>query len=333
MSLIFALESSCDETAAAIIDEKRHLYANVISSQIDTHRLYGGVVPEIASRLHVENIGVVLEQTIRQAGVELKDISAFAVTKGPGLVGSLHVGLQAAKTLSLYYEKPLIGVHHLVGHIYANALVQPLRYPLLVLVVSGGHTELVYMKKAMSFELLGTTHDDAVGEAYDKVARVLGLPYPGGPAIDSLAQKGQERYQLPVPLKDDTLNFSFSGLKSAVINLVNSAKMKHEEVVAEDMAYAFQKVAITSLVEKTRLAYEKTKPAMVTVAGGVAANSYLRQCFQKSFDHVVLPPLWCCTDNAAMIASAAVEMYERKAFSGLDLACRPMLDLEKESLE
>ena len=330
MSLIFAIESSCDETAIAIINEKRELLANIVSSQIDTHRLYGGVVPEIASRLHVENIGVVIEQALSTAKIDLNDIDAFAVTRGPGLVGSLHVGLQAAKTLSLAYHKPLIGVHHIAGHIYANALVDEIEYPCLALVVSGGHTELVYMKEPMAFELLGTTYDDAIGEAYDKVARVLGLPYPGGPAIDRLAKSGQLTYDLPIPLQDGSLNFSFSGLKSAVINLVNRAKMKHEEIRSADLAASFQTVAIRSLVEKTQLAYEKYQPKHIVVAGGVAANSYLRKEMTKTFTDVKLtiPPLWCCTDNAAMIASAALEMFGKQQFSDLNLGCKPMIDLE-----
>ena len=199
MSLILAIESSCDETAIAIIDEKHKLLANVVSSQIDTHQMYGGVVPEIASRLHVENISVVIEEALQKSGIDLKDVDAFAVTKGPGLVGSLHVGLQAAKTLSLAYRKPLIGVHHIAGHIYANRLVGEMVYPCLALVVSGGHTELVYMPSPMKFEVIGTTYDDAVGEANDKVARVMGLPYPGGPIIDRMAKTGEHTYSLPKP--------------------------------------------------------------------------------------------------------------------------------------
>lgn len=335
MSLIFAIESSCDETAAAIINEKHELLANVVSSQIDTHRLYGGVVPEIASRLHVENISVVLEQALKISNIDLKDIDAFAVTKGPGLVGSLHVGLQAAKTLSLAYRKPLIGVHHIAGHIYANQLVDQMIYPCLALVVSGGHTELVYMPEAMKFEVIGTTYDDAIGEAYDKVARVVGLPYPGGPAIDRLAKDGQHRYQLPKPLHDDSLNFSFSGLKSAVINLAHNCKQRKEEIIMEDLARSFQDVAVSALVEKTIRA-AKTHPVKhIVLAGGVAANSQLREMMTKAVNEelddvkLTIPPLWCCTDNAAMIASAALEMYHLGQFEDLTLGCKPMIDLEE----
>lgn len=334
MSLILAIESSCDETAIAIINEKRELLANVVSSQIDTHRLYGGVVPEIASRLHVENISLVLQEALEKSGIDLKEVDAFAVTKGPGLVGSLHVGLQAAKTLSLAYRKPLIGVHHIAGHIYANQLVTEMVYPCLALVVSGGHTELVYMKDVMQFEVIGTTYDDAVGEANDKVARVMGLPYPGGPAIDRLAKNGKHRYVLPSPLKDETFNFSFSGLKSAVINLVHNAKQRGEEIIPEDLARSFQDVVVDVLVEKTLHAAKKYQVKQIVLAGGVAANSQLRQVLTEACQHEIpnvaltIPPLWCCTDNAAMIASAALEMYRLKQFEDLSLSCQPMIDLE-----
>lgn len=335
MSLIFAIESSCDETAVAIINEKHELLANVVSSQIDTHRLYGGVVPEIASRLHVENISVVIEQALKQAQIDLKDIDAFAVTKGPGLVGSLHVGLQAAKTLSLCYRKPLIGVHHIAGHIYANRLVGEMVYPCLALVVSGGHTELVYMAGPMKFEVVGTTYDDAVGEAYDKVARVLGLPYPGGPAIDRLAKTGKHTYPLPKPLHDKTFNFSFSGLKSAVINLAHNCEQRHESIIVEDLARSFQDVVVEVLVEKVIHAAKHYGIKQIVLAGGVAANAQLRHdltdAVSKELSDVQLfiPLLWCCTDNAAMIASAALEMYKQGDFADLSLACKPMIDLEE----
>ena len=228
MSLILAIESSCDEMSVAILKDKRELLCNVVASQIDVHRLYGGVVPEIASRMHVECVSTVLKTALNEAQVSLEDIDAVAVTKGPGLVGSLHVGMQAAKTIALAYHKPLIGVHHIAGHIYANELVEDIQYPCLSLVVSGGHSELVYMKKPFSFEVIGETLDDAIGEAYDKVGRVLHLPYPGGPVIDRMAKEGTHRYQLPLPLNDDSYHFSFSGLKSAVINLCHNASQKEK---------------------------------------------------------------------------------------------------------
>lgn len=334
MSLIFAIESSCDETAVAIINEKHELLANVVSSQIDTHRLYGGVVPEIASRLHVENISVVIEEALRVSNIDLKAVDAFAVTKGPGLVGSLHVGLQAAKTLALAYRKPLIGVHHIAGHIYANQLVDEMIYPCLALVVSGGHTELVYMPSPMQFEIIGTTYDDAVGEANDKVARVLGLPYPGGPAIDRLAKQGKHRYDLPKPLNDNSFNFSFSGLKSAVINLAHNTKQRGEELVMKDLARSFQDVVVDVLVEKTIHAAKEKDVKHIVLAGGVAANSQLREVLTKTVNEALpevkltIPPLWCCTDNAAMIASAALEMFRLQQFEDLSLSCKPMIDLE-----
>ena len=219
MSLILAIESSCDEMAMAILKDKREFLSSVVASQIDVHALYGGVVPEIASRKHVECVSLVLKETLKKANITIDEIDAIAVTKGPGLVGSLHIGLQAAKTIAMAYHKPLIGVHHIAGHIYANNYNQDMIYPSLCLVVSGGHSELVLLKAPFEFEVIGMTLDDAVGEAYDKVGRVLNLPYPGGPVIDKMASAGKHTYDLPVPLDDDSYNFSFSGLKSAVINL------------------------------------------------------------------------------------------------------------------
>ena len=237
--IILAIESSCDETACAII-KNNELLANVISSQIEIHQKYGGVMPEIASRLHLENILVVINEALHKANISLDDVSAFAVTRGPGLIGALHVGLQAIKTLSLIYNKPIIPVHHLAGHIYANEFVKPLNFPLLAVVVSGGNTELVYMKEHLSFEIIGETKDDAIGESFDKVARVLGLPYPGGVAIDKLAKLGKHTYSLPTPLKDGSLNVSYSGLKTAVINLVHKEKQNGLEININDMAKSFQ---------------------------------------------------------------------------------------------
>ena len=219
---ILGIESSCDETSVSIVKNGKEEIATVISSQIDIHKNYGGVVPEIASRQHIKNMSIVLEECFHQANMDLSDISAIAITYGPGLIGSLLIGLEAAKTLSFVTQKPLVPVHHIDGHIYANNLMEELKFPLIALVVSGGHTELIYMKDHYNFEKLGGTLDDAVGECYDKVARVLGIPYPGGPEIDRLASLGKPTYSLPHPLKDDSYNFSFSGLKSAVINLVHN---------------------------------------------------------------------------------------------------------------
>lgn len=333
MSLILAIESSCDEMSVAILKDKRELLCNVVASQIDVHRLFGGVVPEIASRMHVECVSTVLKTALQQANVDMQDIDAIAVTKGPGLVGSLHVGMQAAKTLALAYHKPFIGVHHIAGHIYANELVEDIQYPCLCLVVSGGHSELVYMKKEFSFEVIGQTLDDAIGEAYDKAGRVLHLPYPGGPVIDKMAATGKHAYQLPLPLNDDSYNFSFSGLKSAVINLCHNASQRSEEIVPEDLACSFQSVALDVLVSKTIKAAKDYQVKEIIVAGGVSANRGLRhKLTQDSPIKVLFPPMAYCTDNAAMIASAARIMYENKQFSSLDLSVKPSYDLEEESI-
>ena len=248
---IFAIESSCDETSASIIKNGQTEIATVISTQIDTHKNYGGVVPEIASRMHINNITFVLEETLKKSNMKMEEMDAIAVTYGPGLIGSLLVGLEAAKTLSLIYNKPLIPVHHIAGHIYANDLVKRLQFPLIALVVSGGHTELIYMKEDYSFERIGGTLDDAVGEAYDKVARVIGVNYPGGPEIDRLAHIGTDTYNLPTPLDDDTYNFSFSGIKSAVMNLVNNEKQKGNEIIKENLACSFQNRVVSIITKKT----------------------------------------------------------------------------------
>ena len=333
MSLILAIESSCDEMSVAILKNKRELLCNVVASQIDTHRLFGGVVPEIASRMHVECVSTVLKAALQEAQVSMNDIDAIAVTKGPGLVGSLHVGVQAAKTLSLAYHKPLIGVHHIAGHIYANELVEDIEYPCLCLVVSGGHSELVYMKDEFCFEVIGETLDDAIGEAYDKVGRVLHLPYPGGPVIDKMAQQGHHTYDLPLPLNDDSYNFSFSGLKSAVINLCHNASQRGEDIVPEDLATSFQEVALKVLVQKTIKAAQDYHVKEIIVAGGVSANQGLRhQLTSQSPIKVLFPPMKYCTDNAVMIASAGRIMYEHQLFSSLDLSVKPSIDLENESV-
>lgn len=333
MSLILAIESSCDEMSVAILKDKRELLCNIVASQIDTHRLFGGVVPEIASRMHVECVSAVLKAALEEAHIDMHDVDAIAVTKGPGLVGSLHVGMQAAKTLALAYHKPLIGVHHIAGHIYANELVEDIEYPCLCLVVSGGHTELVYMKSEFSFEVIGETLDDAIGEAYDKVGRVLHLPYPGGPIIDKMAKEGKHSYHLPLPLNDETYNFSFSGLKSAVINLCHNASQRGEEMIPQDLACSFQDVALDVLVSKTVKAAKDFNVKEIIVAGGVSANRGLRERLtQESPIKVMFPPMKYCTDNAAMIASAARIMYEHQCFSTLDLSVKPAYDLQKESV-
>lgn len=324
--IILALESSCDETACAIL-KNDELIANVISSQIEVHQKYGGVMPEIASRLHLENILVVINEAIEKAHIKLEDVTAFAVTRGPGLIGALHVGLQAIKTLALIYNKPIIPIHHLAGHIYANEFVSPLKFPTLALVVSGGNTELVYMKEHLSFEVIGETLDDAVGESFDKVARVLGLPYPGGVSIDKLSKEGVHEYDLPNMKHEDTLNFSYSGLKTAVINLVHKLEQNNQQVNIANMAKSFQDVAIKELLDKVNLAIKKYDVKQIVLAGGVSANSYLRSeitaMFKDTNIEVIIPPIWCTTDNAAMIAKVASYLYDRKIFASLDLSVNP----------
>ena len=329
--IILGLESSCDETACAITKDGA-LLCNVISSQIEVHRKFGGVMPEIASRLHLENVVCVIDEALQQAGIKMDDVTAIAVTRGPGLIGALHVGLQAAKTLALIYNKPLIPVHHLTGHIYANEFVKPLRFPSLAVVVSGGNTELVYMKNHLDFEIIGETRDDAVGESFDKVARVLGLPYPGGVEIDKLAKVGKHSYKLPTPMHDGTLNFSYSGLKTAVINLVHKLEQNGEKVVVEDMAKSFQDVAIGMIIERVKKATELYEVKQIVLAGGVSANSYLRSEITKAFENteieVIIPPIWCTTDNAAMIAKVGEYLFRDKVFASLDLGVDPSWRIE-----
>lgn len=329
---ILAIESSCDETSASIIKNGREEISTVVLSQMDTHANFGGVVPEIASRMHIENITMVLEECLDKSGLTMDDIDAIAVTYAPGLIGSLLVGLMAAKTLAFVYDKPLIPVHHIAGHIYANNLVKPLEFPLISLVVSGGHTELVYVKENYSFEKLGGTLDDAVGEAYDKVARVIGLPYPGGPRVDKLAAEGQDVYDLPVPLNDDSYDFSFSGLKSAVVNLVHNEKQRGNEVIPENVAASFQNRVTEILVKKTMKALKEYDVHNLIVAGGVAANKGLRaklisECEKCGVD-LTLPEIKYCTDNAAMIGAAGYYAYQKGRRASLDLNAKANEELK-----
>lgn len=327
MALILAIESSCDETAVAIIKDGK-LLSNIVSTQVEVHAKYGGVMPEIASRLHAENISIVLHEALEKANVKLEEIDAFAVTRGPGLIGALHVGLQSAKTLAMLYKKPLIPVHHLAGHIYANEFVEELHFPLLAVVVSGGNSELILMKNHLDFNVIGETRDDAIGECYDKVARVLGLPYPGGIPIDKLAKEGKHTYNLPTPLKgEDTYDLSYSGLKTNVINLVHNLEQKGEKVNVPDMCRSFQDVAVGMIMDRTIKAVKEYKVKDVILAGGVSANSYLREQMKIEMEklnvHINIPPMWCCTDNAAMIAKVAERLYDLKIFAPLDLSSDP----------
>ncbi len=307
--VILAIETSCDETSVAIVKDGKQVLSNVVLSQIDIHADFGGVVPEVASRHHIENITIVIEQALKKADLTLADIDAIAATYGPGLIGSLLIGLQAAKTLSLVLNKPLIPIHHIAGHIYASNIDNEMKFPLISLVVSGGHTDIVYMKEHYSFEKIGGTLDDAVGEAYDKVARVLDLGYPGGPKIDKLAKEGAINYKLPTPKDDDSYDFSFSGLKSAVINLVHKEKQNKRDINKADLAFAFQEVAVNILVKKTIKAALEKKVKQIVLSGGVAANSRLREELIKKANvqkiEVLVPKFEYCTDNAAMIGAAA----------------------------
>lgn len=323
---VLAIESSCDETSMSIIEDGTKDLGTVILSQIDTHKQYGGVVPEIASREHVEGITLVLEQTLEKSGLTMDDIDAIAVTYGPGLIGSLLVGLVAAKTLAYIYRKPLIPVHHIIGHIYANNLVERLQFPLIALVISGGHTELVYMKEDYSFEKIGGTLDDAVGESYDKVARVLDLPYPGGPKVDELAHIGNDTYPLPLPKNDETYDFSFSGIKSAVINLVHNESQRGNVIRKEDLACSFQTRVVDILTKKTMKALQEYNVHNLIIAGGVAANKGIRSKLQEECEknniHLTIPPFLYCTDNAAMIGAAGYYAYQKGIIADLDLEAK-----------
>ena len=330
--LILAIESSCDETACAIVKNGNEILSSKIASQIDVHALYGGVVPEVASRIHIENISIIIKEAVEEAGIGIEDVDAIAVTVGPGLIGSLHVGVLAAKTLALAYNKPLVPVQHLTGHIYANAFVDRLQFPLLALVVSGGHTELVLMNEDYDFQVIGTTQDDAVGEAYDKVARVLGLGYPGGPKIDKLAKSGKPVYQLPRIHTENPLDFSFSGLKSAVLQSIKRIERNGEQVNVEDMCASFQEAALKVLWSRVELALEQYPVRQLILAGGVAANSRLREITEKEMQKhpdmsYIIPPLAYCTDNAAISGASGYVAYQKGIRADLDVEASSSLEM------
>jgi N6-L-threonylcarbamoyladenine synthase len=330
---ILGIETSCDETSAAVVQDGRVVLSNIIASQADIHKRFGGVVPEVASRRHVENITLTIEEALAAAEKTLDDIAAIAVTYGPGLVGALLVGVAAAKAISFARGIPLIGVHHIAGHIYANRLVTEMQFPLVSLVVSGGHTELVLMNQHGDFRILGETRDDAAGEAYDKVARALQLPYPGGPHIDRLAHEGQPTVPLPRAwLEPDSYDFSFSGLKSAVLNTLHNASQRGETINPADLAASFQDSVCEVLVEKTLRAAKQYQVKQVLLAGGVAANRGLRERLRSRCEaegiSLVIPPLSLCTDNAAMIAAAGFIQYQKGEFADLDLNGVPGLSLQ-----
>ncbi len=332
--LILAVESSCDETAASVVKNGRKVLSNIISSQIELHKLYGGVVPEIASRKHIEKINQVIEEALKEANVTLDDLDAVAVTYGPGLVGALLVGVSAAKAIAYAKKLPLVGVHHIEGHISANYIEnKDLEPPFICLVVSGGHTHLVVVRDYGKYEIIGHTRDDAAGEAFDKVARAIGLGYPGGPKIDKLSKEGNpEAIAFPkAKMADSPYDFSFSGLKSAVLNYLNGCKMKNIPVVEADVAASFQKAVVDVLVEHSMRAVKEYGFDKFAIAGGVASNSTLRKAMEQACRrrriHFYHPSPIFCTDNAAMIGAAAYYEYMNGTRHGWDLNAVPNLKL------
>nr|WP_246880702.1 tRNA (adenosine(37)-N6)-threonylcarbamoyltransferase complex transferase subunit TsaD [Sporosarcina sp. 6E9] len=326
------IETSCDETAASIVKNGTEIVSNVVASQINSQKRFGGVVPEIASRHHVEQITLVIEEALHIADMQPKDLDAVAVTEGPGLVGALLIGINAAKAFAFANQLPIVGVHHIAGHIYANQLIQPMEFPLLALIVSGGHTELVLMKEHGSFELIGETRDDAAGEAYDKVARVLGLPYPGGPEIDRLALESEEEIEFPRAwLEPESYDFSFSGLKSSVINYKHNLEQRGEHINPQHVAAGFQASVVDVLTTKTVRAAKEFNVEQVIAAGGVAANKELRTSLEAMFKELnipfYVPPISFCTDNAAMIAAAGSSMFSSGVRGTLSMNGRPGMEL------
>lgn len=329
---ILGIETSCDETAASVVKNGHEIVSNIVASQIQSQQRFGGVVPEIASRHHVEQITLVIEEALAVAGLEPADMNAVAVTEGPGLVGALLIGINAAKAFAFANGLPIIGVHHIAGHIYANQLMQPMEFPLLALIVSGGHTELVLMEKHGSFKLVGETRDDAAGEAYDKVARVLGLPYPGGPQIDKLALESADAVEFPRAwLEPGSYDFSFSGLKSAVINYKHNLEQKGGTIDPHHVAAGFQQSVIEVLTAKTLRAAKEYNVKQVIAAGGVAANKGLRASLDATFEKegipFYVPSIALCTDNAAMIAAAGTPMYLDDQRGTMEMNGRPGMPL------
>lgn len=328
--LILGIETSCDETSICVLENGKKILANIISTQIPVHQKFGGVVPEIASREHLDHIAPVLEESLLEAKIELSEIAAIAVTYGPGLVGALLVGLSFAKGLAFALDKPLIGVNHLEGHFYANYLCHPeLKPPFIALIVSGGHTSLLHVADFNNFTILGQTQDDAAGEAFDKVARVLQLGYPGGPKVDALAQSGTACIPFPVAKLKGTYDFSFSGLKSAVINYLHSQQQKNLPINTADVCASFQTAIVNALVEKSLLALTNHNLNKLVLAGGVSANSKLRTELELALKQIdaqlFYPSNILCTDNAAMIACRGYYLYENGIYSDLNLNANPAL--------
>jgi len=333
MALGLAIETSCDETAVCLYDTEKGILSNLISSQVKLHAPYGGVVPELSAREHVRSINILLEEVFKNTGVGYTDLNFIAVTVAPGLILSLVVGVAAAKSIAHAYSLPLVPVHHLEGHIYSAFLKKPVSYPFLALIISGGHTELYKVEKFGRYLFLGGTLDDSVGEAFDKVARMLGFPYPGGPHIDKLAQKGKPTINFPTPKVKGRYNFSFSGLKTAVLNFIR----KNPNYPKEDIAASFQKKVADILVEKTFRALKDLKLNRLVVVGGVAANSEIRRRFTEEAKKVnaelFIPSLKFSTDNAAMIAYAGALRYKKGKFAPLDINAYPNYPLEKFGLD
>ncbi|WP_273327955.1 tRNA (adenosine(37)-N6)-threonylcarbamoyltransferase complex transferase subunit TsaD [Vallitalea guaymasensis] len=331
--IIMAIESSCDETSVAIVKNGKHVLSNIISSQIDLHKKFGGVVPEIASRKHIENIDPVISEALEEADMTIKDVTAVAVTYGPGLVGALLVGLAEAKAIAFAAKKPLIGVHHIEGHISANYIEGDFKPPFVCMVVSGGHTHLVHVRDYGKYEIMGKTRDDAAGEAFDKVARSIGLGYPGGPKIDKISKEGNEdAIEFPRSyLENGSYDFSFSGVKSAVLNYINQCKMKEQEINVPDIAASFQKSVVEVIVNKTIKAAKELKLGKIALAGGVAANSKLREEMKKACEKEGItlhyPSLVYCTDNAAMIGVAGYYEYINGVRHNMDLNAIPNMKL------
>ncbi|GAK01278.1 tRNA (adenosine(37)-N6)-threonylcarbamoyltransferase complex transferase subunit TsaD [Geomicrobium sp. JCM 19055] len=330
---ILAIETSCDETAAAVVRGGKEIISNQVASQIAIHEQFGGVVPEVASRHHVQNMTTIVKKTLEEAELTYADLDAIAVTEGPGLVGALLVGVNTAKALAYANDLPLLPVHHIAGHIHAANLVQTIEYPAMALVVSGGHTSLIYMENEGDYEIIGETRDDAVGEAYDKVARTIGLPYPGGPQIDKLAQEGEESIEFPRSwLEEDSYDFSFSGLKSSVLNYVHNRTQRGEDINKADIAASFQRSVVDVLVERAARAVMSYDTKQLILTGGVAANSAIREAMEVKMKKIgvqlIVPPLSLCTDNAAMIGAAAHVEWKKKNIAALTLNGVPNLSLQ-----
>lgn len=332
--IVMSFESSCDETSVAIIKDGKKILSNIVATQIKSHQRFGGVVPEVASRHHIEEVTICIDDAMREANVTYDDIDAIAVTYGPGLVGALLIGVTAAKTVAWAHNIPLIPVNHIAGHILASRYVTKIEYPALALVVSGGHTELVLMPEEGEFKIIGETRDDAAGEAYDKVGRVLGINYPAGPKVDQMAAQGKDTFDFPRAMeKEDNFDFSFSGLKSAFLNTTHHADQIHEELNKDDLAASFQSAVVDVLVDKTKKALQEYPVKQLILAGGVAANHGLREALGKAIDDIdgtelVKVPLKLCGDNAAMIGAAGYVLAKKNVFAGVDLNADPSLDFD-----